>query len=325
MRVFPRRAVAILRPGSENRWKAAQPHGTAFYTNKEGANRPMKRLEGKRVAITGPRKSEELSKIVQNMGGIALVRPAQGTVFLDEPELGGGISEWIRLKPEWSILTTGMGLEALINTAQEMELSDAFMEAIARSNIAARGYKTVNALKKRGLAPLVRDDDGSTEGLIRQLEEHDFAGKNVIVQLHGDPAPRLVSWLEERGASVRTILPYKHIAPPEEQLEQLLGDILERRVDAVTFTSGPQVRFLIRHAAEGGKEEALRASFEHEVVAVAVGKVTAQSIHEEGIARVVAPKEERMGSMMVELAKYYAASRNENEPGTEDGEQEVPL
>lgn len=267
-----------------------------------------KRLEGKRIAITGPRKAEELSSIVHKMGGVALIRPAQGTVFLDEPELGSGISEWIRLKPEWSILTTGMGLEALINTAQEMELEENFIESIAHSKIAARGYKTVNALKKRGLTSLVRDDDGSTEGLLRQMEEYDFTGKNVVVQLHGDPAPHLVSWLEERGATVRTVLPYKHIAPPEEQLQQLLDDILERRVDAVTFTSGPQVRFLIGHAAERGLEEALRASFEDEVVAVAVGKVTAQSIREEGIERVVAPKEERMGSMMVELAKYYAAS-----------------
>ncbi|GGN93576.1 uroporphyrinogen-III synthase [Saccharibacillus kuerlensis] len=280
-----------------------------------------KRLEGKRVAITGPRKAEELSKIVQNMGGTALIRPAQGTVFLDEPELGGGISEWIRLKPDWSLLTTGMGLEALMNTAQEMELAEAFMAAIAHSKIAARGYKTANALKKRGLTPLVRDDDGSTEGLTRQLEEYDFADSSVMLQLHGDPAPKLVEWLESRGASVRTVLPYRHIAPPEEQLQQLLDDILAHRVDAVTFTSGPQVRFLIQHAAAAGLEDALRASFENEVVAVAVGKVTAQSIREEGISRVIAPKEERMGSMMVELAKYYAASRTEQ---TDSREEEQP-
>ncbi|OWA36099.1 uroporphyrinogen-III synthase [Saccharibacillus sp. O16] len=273
-----------------------------------------KRLEGKRIAITGPRKAEELSKLVQNMGGIALIRPAQGTVFLDEPELGGGISEWIRLKPEWSVLTTGMGLEALLNTAQEMEVGELFLEAIAHSKIAARGYKTVNALKKRGLTPIVRDDDGSTDGLIRQLEEHDLAGTQVVVQLHGDPAPRLVAWLEGRGATVRTVLPYRHIAPPEEQLQQLLADILERRVDAVTFTSGPQVRFLIQHAAEQGQEEALKQAFQDDVVAVAVGKVTAQAIREEGVERVVAPPEERMGSMMVELAKYYAGSGAESAP-----------
>jgi len=295
----------------------AAARGKPSILDREGANGLAKRLEGKRIAITGPRKAEELSKLVQNMGGTALIRPAQGTVFLDEPELGGGISEWIRLKPEWSVLTTGMGLEALINTAEEMEVGELFLETIAHSNIAARGYKTVNALKKRGLAPIVRDDDGSTDGLIRQLEQHELSGTNVMVQLHGDPAPRLVAWLESRGATVHMVLPYRHIAPPEEQLQQLLEDILEHRVDAVTFTSGPQVRFLIQHAAANGHEEALKQAFEQEVVAVAVGKVTAQAIREEGIGRVVAPPEERMGSMMVELAKYYAGS------GTEAAQNDV--
>lgn len=40
----------------------------------------MAKLTGKRIAITGPRKAAELSIIVEKMGGIPLVRPAQGTV-----------------------------------------------------------------------------------------------------------------------------------------------------------------------------------------------------------------------------------------------------
>ncbi len=41
-----------------------------------------RRLEGKRIALTGPRRAEELGKLIENMGGIPLYRPAQGTVFL---------------------------------------------------------------------------------------------------------------------------------------------------------------------------------------------------------------------------------------------------
>ena len=44
----------------------------------------MKRLNGKTIALAGQRKSEELSKLVENLGGQALIRPAQGTVFLDD-------------------------------------------------------------------------------------------------------------------------------------------------------------------------------------------------------------------------------------------------
>ncbi|MED4959461.1 uroporphyrinogen-III synthase, partial [Paenibacillus macerans] len=36
------------------------------------------------------------------------------------------------------------------------------------------------------------------------------------------------------------------------------------------------------------------------------GKVTASGLREAGVPRVLAPKEERMGSMIVELARHYA-------------------
>ncbi|MGG6314175.1 uroporphyrinogen-III synthase [Paenibacillus macerans] len=265
-----------------------------------------RRLEGKRVALTGPRRAEELGKLVENMGGIPLYRPAQGTVLLDDLDLRNGIIAWVENPPDWSIITTGMGLEAVFEMAEDMGVAQRLWDHLRANPIAARGYKTVNALKKRQLTPLVRDDDGSTEGLIRGLSEHDWRGKSVLLQLHGDPAPRLVAWLEEHGASCRQLLPYRHISPPAEALEQLLSDIVERRVDAVTFTSGPQVRFLMEHAEKQGRLSALMEALEGPVLAVAVGKVTAAGLQEAGVPRVLAPKEERMGSMMVELARYYA-------------------
>jgi uroporphyrinogen-III synthase len=44
-------------------------------------------------------------------------------------------------------------------------------------------------------------------------------------------------------------------------------------------------------------------------VAAAVGKVTAQGLREEGIERMVVPEEERMGSMMVTLGRYFAQNQ----------------
>ncbi|RCX19186.1 uroporphyrinogen-III synthase [Fontibacillus phaseoli] len=265
-----------------------------------------RRLEGKRIALTGPRRAEELGKLVENLGGIPLYRPAQGTVLLNDLDLRNGLVSWVSHPPEWSIFTTGMGIDALFDMAEDMGVAQDLWDILRGSRIAARGYKTANVLKKRQLSPLVRDDDGSTEGLIRGLGEHEFQGKDVILQLHGDPAPRLVTWLEEQGAVCRQLLPYRHIAPPREELDQLLSDLTEGRVDAVTFTSGPQVRFLLEHAADQGKREALMEALQGPVMAVAVGKVTAQGLFEAGVPRVVAPREERMGSMMIELARYYA-------------------
>ncbi|GGA42554.1 uroporphyrinogen-III synthase [Paenibacillus physcomitrellae] len=267
------------------------------------------RLAGKRVALTGPRRSEEQARLVENMGGQALLRPAQGTVFLDDESLKAGIREWLSKRSEWAVFTTGMGLEALFTAAEEIGKDGELQQLLENTRIAARGYKTVNTLKRRNLAPVVRDDDGSTEGLVRAWSAlgQPLAGQKVMIQLHGDSAPLLVDWLEREGAEVIQLLPYRHIAPPEEQLEQLLSDVLNGEVDAVTFTSAPQVRFLLEYAARSGRSEALLAAFEGPVVAVSVGRITAQGLKEAGLSRVIAPQEERMGSMMVELAKFYAS------------------
>ncbi|MEK4061259.1 MULTISPECIES: uroporphyrinogen-III synthase [unclassified Paenibacillus] len=266
-------------------------------------------LKGITVALAGPRKSEEMAKLVQNMGGTALHRPAQGTVFLDGEALREALVAWTQHPPDLAILTTGMGLDALFEMAGEIGLAERFQEVLSSSPIAARGYKTVNALKKRGLVPEVRDDDGSTTGLIRGLADWDLRGKEVVLQLHGDRSPRLVAWLTEAGAVVREVQPYLHTPPEPSSLARLLAEITEGLVDAVAFTSGPQFRFLAGYAREQGKLGELVQAFETKVLAVSVGKITSESLKEEGVKRIVMPEHERMGSMFVELGRYVAANR----------------
>ncbi|MBW4082181.1 uroporphyrinogen-III synthase [Paenibacillus sp. S150] len=266
-------------------------------------------LQGITVALAGPRKAEEMAKLVQNMGGTALYRPAQGTVFLDDEALREGIAAWTTRPPDLAVLTTGMGLDALFGMAEKMGLEKRFLEVLSASPIAARGYKTVNALKKRGLQPEVRDDDGSTAGLIRGLRDWNLKGKSVALQLHGDPAPRLVAWLKEAGAAVLQVEPYLHTPPEPGALARLYGDITEGRVDAVAFTSAPQFRFLAQYAREQGKLQELVEAFADRVLAVSVGRITSESLKEEGVTRIVLPAHERMGSMFVELGKYISEHR----------------
>lgn len=277
------------------------------------------KMIGKVVALAASRKVAEMGKLIENMGGTPVYRPAQGTVFLDNDKIREELVSWIENPPEWVILTTGMGLEALFAMAENMGIEDKFLEILSTSSIAARGYKTVNALKRRQLTPVIRDDDGSSEGLIRSFESYDIRGANVILQLHGDSAPKLTKWLDEKGATTKQILPYRHEPPEEQHLEQLIQDIVQARIDAVTFTSAPQFRFLMEYAREHNEVTTLINALENKVVAVAVGKVTAQALKEEGIQRIIMPEEERMGSMMVELGRYFA-SQSESEVAVTDEE-----
>ena len=271
----------------------------------------MKRLEGKRIALAGSRKIAEISKIITNLGGTPLERPAQGTVFLDDSRLEDDIRELVAGKYEWFIFTTGIGTETLYKTAEKLELGEEFLQALNEAKVAARGYKTVNMLKKLGITPIVRDDDGSTAGLVRALSPHLPQHSKVALQLHGDPAPKLISFLKDQEAEFKEILPYQHTPPKQEVLKQLVQEIITGQVEAVNFTSTPQARFLFAYARETGQYEAVREAFANHVVAVAVGKVTAAALRDEGIERIIVPEVERMGSAIIALEDYYVAA----EPG----------
>ncbi|MGE7765074.1 uroporphyrinogen-III synthase [Peribacillus sp. NPDC096540] len=267
----------------------------------------MSKLNGRTIALLGARKTEEISKIVHNLGGVPLVRPAQGTVFLDDSHLEEDVTRLIAGEFDWIILTTGVGTELLYKTAVKMEVGARFIEALQSMKIAARGYKTANMLKKLDLKPLIRDDDGSTAGLVRNLEGHLLGDVKVALQLHGDPAPLLMNWLDEQKVEHKEILPYEHIPPETETMQLLIEEILGGKIDSVVFTSAPQPRNLMKFAREQGVEDKIIEWFKADVIALAVGKVTAQVAIDEGIKRVIYPEDQRMGSALIELVKYYHA------------------
>ncbi|HWK21629.1 MAG TPA: uroporphyrinogen-III synthase [Ureibacillus sp.] len=269
-------------------------------------------LDHKCIALLGTRKIDEQTNIIKQLGGTAVHRPAQGTVFFDSSFIGTEVKEIVNGKFEWIIFTTAVGIEKLFEVAQEMDYEEELQTSLQKMNLAIRGYKSANALKERGLVPTVRDDDGSISGLIREMQQHDLKDKTVAVQLYGDPAVELINWLKQQQANYQEIIPYQHIPPKKEVLETLLNEILTNQVDAVSFTSVQQVRFLFKYVIERNQKFELLQAFEKNVIALPVGKVTAKALQERGIKRLVVPEDERIGSALMTLNKYYKGTLTAN-------------
>ncbi|MCE5168852.1 uroporphyrinogen-III synthase [Paenibacillus profundus] len=268
----------------------------------------MSKCEGKVIALTGPRKAEEMATIVSKQGGTSLIRPTQGTMFEQFEHLEAEVDKLIYEPIDWAIWTTGMGVDKLVEAARAAGKGDALLAKLAQLRHAARGYKTVNALRRLGLAVDVRDDDGSTLGLIRALRSggaERFAGTRAALQLHGDPAPALVQFLQEAGAESVELMPYRHTPPEDSVLRQLTEELLEGKIDAVAMTSAPQARFLFAYAREQGLTGQLLEVFKERTLMAAVGKVTAAAIADEGVERILVPEEERMGALIVTLSQWF--------------------
>ncbi|MFC5699747.1 uroporphyrinogen-III synthase [Cohnella faecalis] len=276
----------------------------------------MGKLDGKHIAVTGPRCAEEFTRMVVKMGGQPFIYPAQGTVYSDDRMLEEQIRE-LTVKPvDWLVLTTGIGTEALVNKAEELGLRSELLAVMSSTRIAARGYKTVNALRKLDIAPTVKADDGTTDGVYRELAEFPLEGARIALQLYGDPSPKISVRLREAGAECVELMPYIHVMPDTGPLDELISRCIAGSLNAVVFTSTVQARCVFHRARETGQDELLLRAFEDGVVAVAVGKVTAEALFEEKVVRVLYPEEERLGPSLVGVGRWFEDN---------DAEQSVEL
>ena len=189
------------------------------------------------------------------------------------------------------ILMTGEGLRRLLGFAEREGLREAAIAALGRTRTVTRGPKPVRALKEVGLAPTKVAEAPTTEGVIATLRHEGLQGQTVGVTLYGEPNPTLVHFLEEAGATVRTVLPYVY-APATDN--DRVADLIERMaagdVDAIVFTSSPQVDRLFEVAAQRGLEAALRLGLSRTQVA-AVGPVVAQNLRDKEVQVNICPEQ----------------------------------
>lgn len=143
-------------------------------------------LQGKTVILTGTRKMDELSRIVQNLGGTAILRPLQGTVEVDEQDVEAGLQGVLETSYHWLVFTTSLGVELLHRAAISAGKERQFLQVLQCTHIAARGYKTVRYLKSLGIVDIVRDEDGTSTSLLHRMADRGISDQRVLLQLPGN-------------------------------------------------------------------------------------------------------------------------------------------
>jgi uroporphyrinogen-III synthase len=249
-------------------------------------------LEGRTVALAETRQLEELVQMLESEGATALRCPMIS--ILDAPD-PAPVLAWLRELTadhfHYVVLLTGEGLRRLLGFAARAGLREAAVASLARTATVTRGPKPVRALKEVGLTPTRVAEAPTTEGVIASLRNEPLQGKTVGVQLYAESNPPLVTFLEEAGASVRTVLPYVYApAADADRVADLIGRSERGAVDVLVFTSSPQVDRLYEVAAERGLESALRRGLERTRVA-AVGPIVADNLRHRGARVDVCPEQ----------------------------------
>lgn len=243
-------------------------------------------LKNVTVAVPESRAADTLCRMLDDRG--ATVRRCPLVAITDTPDRQS-VAHWLRRFIEAPkddvILYTGEGVRRLMGFAEDLNLAEAFVEALAQTRKITRGPKPVQALRQIGLKSDLPATTPTTDGIIDALREIDLAGHDVGVQLYGQPMKEgLRDFLAAKEARVDPVTPYVYVPAAEAgDVAALIRAMAAGEIHVLALTSSPQFDRLVAVAEAQDLADTLAAGFRQTRIAV-IGPVLAEKLSEWGKA-----------------------------------------
>ncbi|KAA9129812.1 uroporphyrinogen-III synthase [Marinihelvus fidelis] len=251
-------------------------------------------LAGRVIAVPESRELDVLENLFLRRGANVHRCPLVSIVDAPDP---APVIEWLRAfiaePPDWFILLTGEGLRRLLDAVDRHGLDrDAFVLALSNTKVVSRGPKPARVLRTLGLVPEHFATQPTTGGVIETLESLDLDGVRVAVQLYGDdPNPPLSQYLDQRGARVSYVAPYRYAGQASEDgIRELVNEMAAGSLDAIVFTSQAQVDRLFDVAEKLAITDTLRRGLERVCVA-SIGPVVRATLARHGCRTDIEPED----------------------------------
>jgi uroporphyrinogen-III synthase len=245
-------------------------------------------LSGRRIALPETRELDRLARMFEEQGAETLRCPLVAVRDVPDPT---PVRDWLTRFPfDDLVLFTGEGLRRLHGFAQRFDLEPVLLDGLRTARKITRGPKPERALRELGLKSDLRAEEPTTDGLIATLSSMDLRGRRVGVQLYpGNPNTRFTDFLRQAGAELYAVLPYVYAAAADdENVVELIERMANGAVDAIAFTSSPQVQRLFEVAAATRREAALRTALRGIRIG-AVGPVVAEELRQRGFEVTITP------------------------------------
>jgi len=262
-------------------------------------------LQGLKVVCFESRRAKEMAELIRRYSGEPIVAPTMREVPLSDnraaleilPEIEAG-------KFDILILMTGVGTRTLNQALLSQYTQERILGALRKTQLVARGPKVVAALKELGLMPAitVREPNTWREVLVSLDAAMTIRGKHIAVQEYGISNSEIVSGLQERGATVKTIAVYRWALPEDlAPLRAAIEKILRGDVDVALFTNGAQAEHLFKLADYDKADENLRLACKKMAIG-SIGPICTEILMQHGLKPDIEPEHPKMGSLIARVA-----------------------
>ncbi|MGL4339484.1 MAG: uroporphyrinogen-III synthase [Rhodoglobus sp.] len=267
-------------------------------------------LEGFRIGVTSDRRSEDLIDAFERRGAQVLHAP---TLRIAHAQQDDPIIEDTRAlidtRPDVLLATTGYGIRRWFEVADAAGIGDALTQSLSSARILVRGPKARGGVRAAGLNDSGMSEVETTESLITKALAETPVGSTIAIQLHGFTDEQQLDRIRHEHI-LMTVAPYRwtHIGNGNERVQRLIEATCARQLDAITFTSAPSVDALLVAAEGQGLFEELCEALRSDVVAAAVGPVTAGPLLACGIVP-LQPDRFRMGALIRLVCEHLDTAR----------------
>ena len=264
-------------------------------------------MAGCTVLVTADRRSGELAAALERRGATIRHAPALSMVsHVDDDTLIAATRALLDDEPDVVVVTTGVGFRAWVEAADAHGVADDLLAVLGRARLVARGPKARGAIQAAGLqADWVAESETSAE-VAEVLLSEGVSGLHVAIQHHGAGADGLDGVFATAGARVSALVVYRWGPPPDPAaVEASVRAAAAGEIDAVAFTSAPGAEAWMRAVEAQGLRDAVVARFaDGEMVAAAVGPVTARPLESRGVPT-LQPERGRLGALVRSLVGHY--------------------
>ena len=266
-------------------------------------------LREKVIAITRPREqAKALADIIVERKGIPIIAP---TVEIKPAPNLQLVEEFLDIlfsgRVDVVIFMSRNGVTSLFEASERTEKNIDLVLALNRTINVAVGPKTKEVLEKIGIRVNHIPSEFSSIGVMDIMKKLDLKGKIVAIPRNEFHNNYLKLELERYHAIILEVPVYTTALPVDKKpVLSLIKDMLENKVDIITFTSSSSVNNLFKIADEAELVDALRQCLNGDIVVATIGPVTKQTLEYFNVKIPITPKKYTIEAMVDSLENYLS-------------------
>jgi len=194
-------------------------------------------LSGVRVLVTRPKhQAENLSRLIEEQGGIAVRFPTLDIVPRDDNEIKLNLTNLDRF--QWVVF---ISVNAVNFALKANSGKIGYTESV---RFAAVGKSTAQAMKIAGLpVDLMPENGDNSEALLAMPQLQQVEGQNFLIVRGEGGREQLATTLRSRGAAVNYLEVYKRIIPRIDS-SPVMELLAQHKLDVITVTSAEALQNL---------------------------------------------------------------------------------